>query len=386
MNNGPNHLLWWVIPNVLAGMPMPFLEPSRRLEGGTGFTAHDDDMVLLYRAGIRAIVSLLNIPSDAAIYERAGFSFLCLPVPDGGAPSIESAYEFVRFVNEQRASGRPVAVHCEAGLGRTGTMLAVYLISEGETAESAIGQIRKLEPAAIETPRQIFFLKEFSARYTSSQSDAAEVGPGNEGMYALDRERWERLRSNGLRSNLRCLFEELSRRYSEPHRHYHNARHIDECLQEFDAVRGEAVNPLALELAIWFHDVVYDPRASDNEERSAGYAVECLQQARNDLARQVSDLILTTKTHLPGIVRDAALLIDIDLSILGRSAERFAQFEDGIRQEYAWVPHNVYCEKRAEILRGFLKREQIYITKTIHDRYEKVARENISRLITRLGR
>jgi protein-tyrosine phosphatase len=115
----------------------------------------------LYSAGIRAVVGLLNIPSDAAVFETAGFAFLCLPVPDGGSPTLEQATEFVRFVNEQRQLQRPVAVHCEAGLGRTGTMLAVYLIAQGDSAEAAIRRIREVEKGAVETSRQIQFLEQF---------------------------------------------------------------------------------------------------------------------------------------------------------------------------------------------------------------------------------
>ena len=83
-----NGLLWWVIPGVLAGMPMPFIDPDRRLNLGGPLTAFDDELPALYSAGIRAVVALLNIPSDAAIYESAGFGFLCLPIPDGGAPTM----------------------------------------------------------------------------------------------------------------------------------------------------------------------------------------------------------------------------------------------------------------------------------------------------------
>src|SRR5271170_7704412 len=146
-----NDLLWWVIPNVLAGMPMPFVHPERRLNLGGPLSAFDDELPALHAAGIRAVVSLLNIPNDAAVYESAGFSFLCLPVPDGGAPTMEQAASFVRFINEQRAAQRSVAVHCEAGLGRTGTMLAVYLISEGMGAAEAVQQVRAVERSAIET-------------------------------------------------------------------------------------------------------------------------------------------------------------------------------------------------------------------------------------------
>lgn len=161
-NSPRNNLLWWVIPGVLAGMPMPFIHPDRRLNLGGPLTAFDDELQTLCSAGIHAVVSLLNIPSDKAIYESAGFAFLCLPLPDGGAPTRSQATEFVQFVSGQRKAQRPVAVHCEAGLGRTGTMLATYLIFQGESADGAVNRIRALEPAAIETPRQLQFLKEYA--------------------------------------------------------------------------------------------------------------------------------------------------------------------------------------------------------------------------------
>src|SRR5215469_9934122 len=163
MSNPPkSNLLWWVIPGELAGMPMPFIHPERRLNLGGALTAYEDELPDLYSAGIRAVVSLLNIPSDAGIFESAGFSFLCLPVPDGGAPAPEQAALFVGFVEAQRKEQRPVAVHCEAGLGRTGTMLATYLIAQGAGAEEAIQRIREVEKTAIETQRQIQFLHEWA--------------------------------------------------------------------------------------------------------------------------------------------------------------------------------------------------------------------------------
>jgi atypical dual specificity phosphatase len=162
--NGSHNVgfLWWVIPDVLAGMPIPFIHLDRRMNIGSSVTAYLDDMPALYAAGVRAVVCLLNIPTDGPVYESAGIAFLCLPVPDGGAPTMEQASEFVRFVGGQRAAQRPVAVHCEAGIGRTGTMLAVYLISQGHSAESAIRRVREVEPTAVETPRQIEFLSQYA--------------------------------------------------------------------------------------------------------------------------------------------------------------------------------------------------------------------------------
>ena len=138
---------------------MPFIHPERRLNSGGALDAYEDELPELYTAGIRTVVCLLNIPSDATVFESAGFAFQCIPVPDGGVPTPEQAADFVRFVEAQIAAGRPVAVHCEAGLGRTGTMIAVYLIAQGESAEAAIQRVRAVESGAIETARQIHFLE-----------------------------------------------------------------------------------------------------------------------------------------------------------------------------------------------------------------------------------
>lgn len=131
------------------------------MAGGGELNSFDDELPVLLSAGVRAVVSLLNIPSDKPVYESAGFQFFCLPIADGEAPQAKQAVEFVQFVDINRKVQRPVAVHCEAGLGRTGTMLAVYLISKGESARSAIERVRAVERAAIETMHQVQFLEEF---------------------------------------------------------------------------------------------------------------------------------------------------------------------------------------------------------------------------------
>lgn len=149
---------------------MPFVHPERRLAGGGALTAFEYELRALHAAGVCTVVSQLNIPSDAPVYESAGFTFQCLPVPHGSAPTTAQATEFVCFVTEQRAAHRPVAVHCEAGLGRTGTMLAAYLISQGETAETAIWLVRAAEKVAIETAPQLQFLEQYAERFQKRET------------------------------------------------------------------------------------------------------------------------------------------------------------------------------------------------------------------------
>ncbi len=174
-------------------------------------------------------------------------------------------------------------------------------------------------------------------------------------------------------------YQELVSLYSQPHRHYHNFRHIAECLAEFDFARHLAHEPVAVELAVWFHDAIYDTHAQDNEERSAELAKRRIAEARGsaDLCQSVAALVLATKAHDCSLHPDAPLLVDADLSILGQPKERFQEYEAQIRREYEWVPEATFLAKRSEILQGFLARERIYATDQFFTKYERRARGNL---------
>lgn len=193
-------------------------------------------------------------------------------------------------------------------------------------------------------------------------------------------ERWLRLvGSEGETDGASHWYALLTAAYSQPHRYYHNQRHLADCFAEFEEARHLASNPKAVEFALWFHDAVYNPQASDNEERSASLAAACLNAIpASDLAPAVCSLVMATKTHETTGDRDAALLIDVDLSILGQNAVRFAEYAAQIRQEYSWVNEATYNRKRAEILQGFLGRPHIFTTEFFAARYERIARENLT--------
>jgi predicted metal-dependent HD superfamily phosphohydrolase len=175
--------------------------------------------------------------------------------------------------------------------------------------------------------------------------------------------------------------------YSEPHRCYHNLAHIEDCLGEFDRAKQLATDPAAVELAIWFHDAVYDPRAADNEERSAELAKDWLSdaQASDALTDSVGRLVLATKNHDASLHADAPLLVDVDLSILGKPPEQFWEYERQIRAEYAWVEKTVFVAKRVEILHRFLARQRIYQTELFFQRMEAQARANLRASVQRLS-
>jgi len=199
---------------------------------------------------------------------------------------------------------------------------------------------------------------------------------------------WQRLWADlGAAGDSLAWHLRLIRAYSEKPRHYHTLEHLNECLCEFDAVRSQALQPALVEIALWFHDAIYDPHSSINEEESAALSVSCLKGAQlpHEKIETVRQFILCTKTHQPGSLSDASLLIDIDLAILGQPPERFWAYENAIAAEYAWVPGETFRRKRAEILNGFLRRATLYRTAFFRHKYEAVARANLAAAIARLN-
>lgn len=187
--------------------------------------------------------------------------------------------------------------------------------------------------------------------------------------------------------DVEAIFQDLCRRYSEPGRAYHNLDHIAAMLNTVTDLGYMVHNDVAVRLAIWFHDVVYDSRRVDNEEQSAAYAVAALSEARASplLLPAVERLILATKTHQASPHdTDCQLLIDADLAILGASAADYDRYAQAIRVEYAWVSEDDYRTGRLRVLEGFLGRGRLYYTASLFNQREQEWRANLRREVERL--
>ncbi len=183
------------------------------------------------------------------------------------------------------------------------------------------------------------------------------------------------------------LMDRLLAAWAEPQRRYHTLQHLGECLALFDRYRQLAEQPAEVELALWFHDAVYDVRGKDNEARSAAWAQADLKAAgvgAAAIARIAGHIMATCHAALP-VGMDQQLLVDIDLSILGAPKPRFLAYEEQVRAEYAWVPGFLFRRKRREILKEFLARQPIYNTPSIREELESRARENLAYSMAALG-
>lgn len=176
-----------------------------------------------------------------------------------------------------------------------------------------------------------------------------------------------------------ALLAELQSRHGEPQRHYHTLQHLGECLGLLEAHRAAAERPAEVALALWFHDAIYDVHGHDNEARSADWGRDALVAAGApaEVARRVHGLVMATQHSALPEGRDAELLVDIDLAILGAAPQRFAQYEQQIRAEYAHVPPVLFEARRRAILSRFLEREPLYRTAAIRAEREQRARINL---------
>jgi len=178
------------------------------------------------------------------------------------------------------------------------------------------------------------------------------------------------------------IFNILIAAYSEKQRAYHTVQHIYECLNLLESIRSELNDAHAVALALWFHDSIYDPKAKDNELKSAELFEQYMAQYLPvNTVQKIKRWILATQKHALTNETDLQFLLDIDLSILAATPERFIQYEQQIQKEYAWVNPEVYSIKRKEVLAHFYQTEPLYQTTYFQKNFELNAKQNLKQIL-----
>jgi predicted metal-dependent HD superfamily phosphohydrolase len=187
---------------------------------------------------------------------------------------------------------------------------------------------------------------------------------------------WRRL---GAKGDAGPAFDQILRNWQEPHRRYHGLDHLRDCLARLDEAPAAPGQRDLAEAALWYHDVVYRPGATDNEARSAELAHGALIEGgvAEVTADEVARLIRLTDHAAPAEDPLAALVCDVDLSILGRDVIEFANYERRIREEYRHVPDPLYRAGRSRVLTHLVAREPLFRTAYFRSRFEAPARRNL---------
>jgi len=194
------------------------------------------------------------------------------------------------------------------------------------------------------------------------------------------------------KKRIEALFADLVERYSEEGRTYHNLGHIQNVLNTIDDLKKLVEDETAVQLAAWFHDVIYEMQPSitgpTNEERSADYATQVLQPISIPEDKVVLIQQLIQASQLGYVIPDNPnfhVLLDADLATLAADYEEYNQYARAIRQEFAFVPEEQYRIGRRQVLTSFLERERIFLTEPMYSQYEQAARYNIQREIDSLS-
>ncbi len=210
-------------------------------------------------------------------------------------------------------------------------------------------------------------------------------------MYDLDRlaQMWQSywIDRSDCQSEISRVFQLLIDAYTHPDRHYHNLNHIDHFLTTLTRFNHQLQDPIAVKLAAWFHDFVYDTHAVDNEIQSAKSAQELLASIGESATTidRVQQLILATYGHqIDPKDLDQSIFLDADLAILGADPVQYQAYQQAIRREYNWVSPADYQTGRIQVLQSFLHRDRLYCTDILSTELELIARGNMQQEISEL--
>ena len=208
----------------------------------------------------------------------------------------------------------------------------------------------------------------------------------------MNRERFEalvaRCGASGANVDSGGIFEEVLGRYNEPHRRYHTPEHIRHCLEHFDLAADLLDDRDAVEMALWFHDVVWESQSAPgaNERESADLFLKRLGAALDEGFRDtVHRLVMVTVYPSEPATSDEGYMIDIDLSSFGLPWDEFRRDSQAVRDELPHLRDEEFFPKQHRFLRMLLGRDRFFVTDFFAERCERAARDNIERLLRETG-
>lgn len=192
---------------------------------------------------------------------------------------------------------------------------------------------------------------------------------------------WNRCRTGeGQGAAADDVYDEVHAYYSEPGRHYHTPKHIEHCLAQFDLATDEMDDVDAVEMAIWFHDLVFDVSSDNNELRSAERFVELASDSMDaEFKEKVFDLIMATAPPRLPNTSDQGFMLDIDLSSFGLPWDEFVRDSTAVREESPQLSDAEFFPGQRAFLESLVNRSHFYFTDFFRSRIEETARSNIRR-------
>ncbi|MFC4995383.1 hypothetical protein [Rubritalea tangerina] len=207
----------------------------------------------------------------------------------------------------------------------------------------------------------------------------------NDSILPLLESRWSLFANRTQLPHPHKMWDAIATLHTSPERTYHNIHHVADCLEKFDDWPDKPTDSArdAIELAIWFHDIIYDSRRADNEDSSAALLTHFIRG--HALETEAIALIMATEHKEASGMRSEEIICDIDLSILGATPETYTNYATAIRSEYDWVDPETYQQKRTQVLNNFLQRENIYHTEHGRNAWQAQAQSNLQSEIKQLA-
>lgn len=175
------------------------------------------------------------------------------------------------------------------------------------------------------------------------------------------------------------LWLEIEKHYTDKKRHYHTLQHLDNLLSQLTEVKAELLDWETILFTLYYHDIIYNPLKSDNEDKSAEFAEKRMQQIAvpAETIKRCKAQILATKTHIKSTNSDTNYFTDADLSVLGQTWEVYTHYYKGVRKEYSIYPDIIYNQGRKKVLNHFLAMSSIFKTDFFYQKFERQAKLNL---------